>query len=261
MPFKALSVIDLADSKSKLDRARKHAADLENTLHGDGGLWEVREAFDNKTQEWTYRVLLDRRRLNEAKSIIADAADNTASALDHVAAAIAKARGLERDKQLYFPWGFTEDAFAKALKRYEPALGEEMSAILELARKNNRNELHHVEAVKQISNSGKHWELLAATGAMHAIAIDAPDGRQMFQIPKNAFAEADEHEFHRAKDRLPQGVPLQTVIGINIEGLPDHLPKSPDTILNCAFRFVAGVIEEVEKSASAGLESKETGRA
>src|SRR5690348_6587458 len=87
MPFKALSVIDLADSKSKLDRARKHAADLENTLHGDGGLWEVREAFDNKTQEWTYRVLLDRRRLNEAKSIIADAADNRCEIVRHFSAA------------------------------------------------------------------------------------------------------------------------------------------------------------------------------
>jgi hypothetical protein len=83
---------------------------------------------------------------------------------------------------------------------------------------------------------------------MHAIAMHAPNGRQMFQIPRNAFAEADEYEFHRAKERLPQGIPLQTVIGVNVEGLPDELPKSPDTILNCAFRFVAGVIQAVEEA-------------
>jgi hypothetical protein len=242
-----VKMIDLKDSKATLERAKKHAADLENTLHGNGGLWQLRESFDREKNEWFYRVLLDRQRLDLAKSIIVDAANNTASALDHVAAAIAKGHGKERDRSLYFPWGFTDEAFSKALTRYEPTLGEEMSTVIAAARKKHWHEVHHVEAVKQISNSGKHWELLAATGAMHAVALNTPNGQRIFQIPKNAFAQADEFEFHRDKERLPR-VPLQILIGVNVEGLADDLPKSPDTILNCAFRFVAGMIEAVEEA-------------
>jgi hypothetical protein len=240
-------MIDLSDAKTTFERARMHAADLEKTLHGDGGLWQIREDFDRDAKVWFYRVLLDRRRLDLAKSIIADAANNTASALDHVAAAIAKSRSEERNRHLYFPWGSTDDAFKDSLRKYEPSLGPEMSAAIASAREKHRNEVHHVEAVKQISNSGKHWELLAATGSMHAVALNTANGQQIFQVPKDAFRERDEYEFHRDAVRLPR-VPLQTLIGVNVEGLSDDLPKSPDTILSCAFRFVQGVIDKVERA-------------
>lgn len=59
------------------------------------------------------------------------------------------------------------------------------------------------------------------------------------------FATADVFEYHRGAERLPS-VPFRIVIGQVIDGLDDQLPKSPDSILECSFRFVEGVIAAVE---------------
>jgi hypothetical protein len=242
-------MIDLSDSKGLLERARKHGADLETLLHRDGGLWQLSQRFDPRSNEWTCSAVLNRSRLKAAKWILADAANNVASALDHIAAAISKARGNKRDRRLYFPWGFTDDAFEAALKRYEPILGSKMSAIIADARAKHRHELGHVEAMKEISNSGKHWELLAASGSARAVAVNIPGGQRIFQIPQDAFKEADDYVFYRGAEGLPP-VPLTIVIGLEVAGLPDGLPKWPDSMLSSAFRFVAGTIEAVEHDGS-----------
>jgi hypothetical protein len=210
-------------------------------------MWQIREDFDREAGEWAYLLTLDRSRLSLARAIIADAANNISSALDHVAAAIAKSRGEERNRRLYFPWGFTDIAFNEQLRKHEPNLGAEMSAVITRAREKHQHEVPHVEAVKQISNAGKHWELLAARGSARAVALNVPGGQRIFQIPQDAFLESSEYEFHRGRERLPRK-PLQIVIGVEVQGLAEGLPKSPDTILNCAFRFVAGLIEAVEEA-------------
>lgn len=149
-------------------------------------------------------------------------------------------------KSLYFPWGFTDEAFEKALAKVEPIIGTEMAGVISAARAKYRHEVHHVEAAKQISNSGKHWELMLAAGSAHGIALHIPGkGQRIFQIPPDAFVDADVFEYHRGGERLPSE-PLSIVIGQAIDGLDDELPKSPDSILECSFRFVEGVIAAVE---------------
>lgn len=164
---------NLDDPRALLDRARKHFAELNALLHPrkGQGLWQTTERLDPDTGEWLYCLCLDRQRLITAKPIVVDCATNVASALDHVAAAIAKANGHDRSKSLYFPWGFTDEAFEKALAKVEPIIGTEMAGVIFAARAKYRHEVHHVEAAKQISNSGKHWELMPAAGAAHAIAM------------------------------------------------------------------------------------------
>ena len=239
---------NLDDPRALLERARKHVADLNDLLHPrEGpGLWQTSEKRDLQTSEWVYCLHMDRHRLIAAKPIIADCATNVASALDHVAAAIAKANGHGRLKSLYFPWGFTDEAFEKALAKVEPVIGAEMTGVISAARVTHRHEVHHVEAAKQISNSGKHWELVPTVGTAHALALNVPgEGQRIFQVPADAFVAADAYEYHRGAERLPR-VPLSIVIGQAIEGLDDVLPKSPDSILECSFRFVEGVIAAVE---------------
>ena len=251
MSEETVPAIDLSDAREWLDRAKGLGRELEQTLHEEGGLWQLREAFDRTAGLWSYSVILDSSKLKVAKWIIADAASSISSALDHIAAAIARAKRSERHKGLYFPFGFADEAFQAALKKYEPVLGTEMSNVLAQARQKYRHEVHHVEAAKQIANSGKHWEVLLPSGAMHAVALNTAHGQRIFGIPKDAFKEADEYEFHKDKERLPH-VPLQTLVGVIVEGLTDGLPKSPETILTCAFRFVTGMIDEVEKAACNG---------
>lgn len=137
-------------------------------------------------------------------------------------------------KWLYFPWGFTDEAFEKALAKVKPVFGDEMTDALAAARAKYRHEVHHVEAAKQVSNSGKHWELMLAAGTAHGIALHVPGtGQQIFQIPADAFAKSDIFEYHRGADRLPR-VPFSIVIGQAIDGLDENLPKSPASILECS---------------------------
>ena len=243
---------DLDDARALLDRARKHFDDFEALIHSrEGqGLWQTTERRDPRTGEYFYRLHLDRQKLIKAKPIIADSATNLASALDHVAAAIAKANGSNRLTNLYFPWGFTDELFDKKLAKVEPVLGSKLSRVLAEARANHRHEVHHVEAAKQISNSGKHWELMFTAGAAHGVALHIPgEGQRIFQVPADAFAEADAFEYHRGPERLPR-VPLSILVGLTIGGLDEGLPKSPDSIFGCSFRFVDGVIAAVDKADS-----------
>lgn len=239
---------NLDDARALIARARKHFAEFNALLypHERSGLWQTTEGRDPRTGEFFYCLRMDRQRLIEAKPIIADSATNAVSALDHVAAAIAKANGHGRLRTLYFPLGFTDEAFDKALAKVEPVLGAVMAAVLADVRAKNRHEVHHVEAAKQISNSGKHWEMLFTAGAAHGVALHVPgSGQRIFQVPADAFDNADAFEFHRGIERLPS-VPLSIVVGLTIGGLDEHLPKSPDSILECSFRFVDAVIAAVE---------------
>lgn len=237
----------LNDARALLDRARKHFAEFNSLVHPQKGpgLWQTTEQCDPCTGEFFYRLHMDRGRLIEAKPIIADSATNVASALDHVAAAIAKSNGYGRLKSLYFPWGFTDESFEKALAKVETVFGVEMTGVIAAARAKHRHEVNHVEAAKQISNSGKHWELMFTAGSAHGVALNLPDeGQRIFQVPGDAFAEAEAFEFHRSPDRLPP-VPRSILVGLTIGGLREALPKSPDSILESSFRFVEGVIAAV----------------
>lgn len=247
-PAHSDSRVNLDDARALIARARKHFTEFNTLVHPQegSGLWQTTERRDPRTSEFFYRLHLDRQRLIEAKPIIADSATNVASALDHVAAAIAKVNGHGRLTTLYFPWGFTDEAFDRALAKVEPVLGTEMAGVLADAREKNRHNVHHVEAAKQISNSGKHWEMLLTTGAAHGVALHVPgSGQRIFQVPANAFDDADAFEYHRGAERLPS-VPLSIVVGLKIGGLDDPLPNSPDSILECSFRFVDAIVAAVE---------------
>lgn len=210
---------NLDDARTLLDRARRHYAEFNALVRPRDGpeLWQTTEDRDPETGEFFYRLHIDRQRLIKAKPIIADSATNIASALDHIAAAIAKSNGHERSRSLYFPWGFTDEAFEKALTKTGPIIGAEMAGVLSAARAKHRLEVHHVEVAKQISNSGKHWELMFAAGSAHAIALHMPGGEQrIFEVPADAFTTADIFEFHRHVEPLPR-VPISIVIGMTIE--------------------------------------------
>lgn len=237
---------NLDDARACLARARRHYSEL-NQVTGPGALWRITEGQDGETGEWFNRLHLERARLVAAKPVLADSATNAWSALDHVAAAIAKANGRKREdnKRLYFPWGYSDEAFKKALAKVEPDLGTAMLGVLANAREKHQHEVHHIEAAKQISNSGKHWELAPATGNAAAVAINvAGGGQRIFNLPADAFAASDFHEYYRGPERLPNG-PQSIVVSLTVAELEGGVPNSVDSILECSFRFVQGVINTV----------------
>lgn len=240
---------NLDDARACLARAQKHYAELRE-LTGPGALWRITAGRDEATGEWYNRLHLDRARLVSAKPVLADCATNAWSALDHVAAAIAKANGRKREdnKRLYFPWGYADEAFKKALAKVEPDLGNAMLGVLAEAREKHQHEIHHLEAAKQISNSGKHWELAPATGNAAAVAVHLPGGgQQIFNLPTDAFAASDYHEYHRGPEPLPNG-PQTIVVSLTVAELEGGVPNAVDSILECSFRFVQGVIDAVAQA-------------
>ena len=242
---------NLDDARALLTRARKHFAEFNALVHprNEPGLWRTTEAYDPRTTAWFYCLHMDRQRLIAAKPIISDSATNLMSALDHVVAAIAKANGRGR-LRLYFPWGFADEAFGKALAEVERKLSLELNVLAD-ARKKHRHEVHHVEAAKQISNSGKHWELMFATGSAHGVSLYVPgSGQRIFPSSSQLFCRSRcLRILSRTKIRLPR-VPLNILVGLTIGELSGCLTESPHSILECSFRFVEGMVAAVSNSSS-----------
>lgn len=236
--------IDLSDARACLARAQKHCAELRETIHPER-IWRLRERQDRETGEWFGYLDFNRSCLTEAKPIIADCATNAISALDHVAAAIAKARGQDRNRRLYYPLGLSDDDFANACAKHEKSLGGEMLALIAAHRLANLGNVPHVEAAKEIAYSGKHWPLMPAKGAARAVACSEKGKPQrIFQIAEDAFEATDTIEYYRGPDPLPNGE-RGIVIFLSVEGLSNDAPASPDSIFDCSFRFVQGALDTI----------------
>lgn len=243
--------VDLSDAIALAYRSQHHLDDYNAAIDSrHGGLIQIRVRNGEQAGEFIYSLFEDRQRLIKAKPILADAATNVISSLDNVAGAIARSRGHGRLRSLYFPMGLTDDEFEGKLDRARRHIGDEMAEVISKVRA-ARYEHVHAEAAKEISYSGKHWELMPTFGAANAIAITRPGlPQRIFQIPGDAFASTDEHIFHQGEYLSDR--PMQLLYGFKVEGLPDGLPTSPDTIIQCALRYARAVIDAVCHAAEAG---------
>lgn len=234
---------NLEDARACLARAQKHYGEFKG-LTDPGALWRLTTGRDEQTGDWLGHLHLNRALLVEAKPVLADSATNAISALDHVAAAIAKANGHDRLRRLYFPLGVTEEAYGHACARTNGALGDDALRVLAEARNQQHANILFIEAAKEISYSGKHWALMPAMGGAAAVGIDLPGSQRIFNLPADAFAASDYHEYYRGPEPLPPGH-QSIVVSLTISGLPDGLPNSINAILECSFRFLQGIIDAV----------------
>jgi hypothetical protein len=237
-------VPNLEDARACLARAQRHYREFKE-LSDPGGLWRITTGRDEATGEWFNRLEHNRARLVEAKPVLADSVTNAISALDHVAAAIAKANGHDRLRSLYFPLGLTEEAYEKACARTNGALGDDALRVLAEARDQLRANLPFIEAAKEISYSGKHWALHPPLGSALAVqVVFGGGGHKIFEMPADTFAQADAHDYYRGKEPLPEGH-HSILLKLVVDGLGDGSPDSPEFILEGSFRFVQGIIDAV----------------
>lgn len=235
---------NLEDARACLARAQKHYDEFKQ-LSDPGELWRTIAGRDEATGEWFNRLEHNRARLIEAKPVLADSANNAISALDHVAAAIAKANGHDRLTWLHFPLGLTAADFEKSCAKTKGALGDDALGVLAEARTPLHAAIPFIEAAKVISNSGKHWALHPPLGSALAVqVVFAGGGHRIFEMPADTFAHADAHDYYRGKEQLPHGS-HSILLKLVVDGLGDGLPNSPDLILKESFRFVQGIINAV----------------
>jgi hypothetical protein len=146
---------------------------------------------------------------------------------------------------LYFP-RLGDDDFQGDVKSVAKRIGDAMAEVLTRVREKQKFEVLHVVAAREIANSGKHWELPLSEGSVMAVALHIPGAPQrIFQLPADAFNGKDSHEYHRGAARLPN-VGKSLVVRLEILGLSDGLPSSPDSIFEGSFRFVEGVIGAID---------------
>ena len=249
-------MVDLSDAKALLARAQLHYRDFNEAVHGRGlsSLWKITKSFDPRSAEWCHTVSIDQKRLVAAKPILTDAATNTISSLDHIVGALSRFRSTKRQK-LYFP-RVGDQNFAGDLKHITKHIGDEMAQVVKAAHHMHQQNAPHLQAARKIANSGKHWELPLSEGSIRGIALNLPGPRQrIFDIPADAFSERDTYEYYRGDVALPN-VSMYIIFSSRITGLPETLPASPDSIFECSFRYVQGMIEAVARAAAGGISVK-----
>jgi len=235
---------EMRDAETWLERAQEHLVVVKKQH------WKIRSSNDPFTHDWVYSIHLDRESLNKTKIQLAECATSLASALDQVVAGLAKANGKGRGSGGYYPFRLDQHEFSSALKRTEEKIGTKFANIIETHHLKHKLVWPHVQAMKKLSNAGKHWELKVPTASSKAIAVDIPKtGQRIFDIPSGTFDTQDSFEFHRSPEPLPTG-PMTVVLTEEISGLPADLPTSPDTILTCASRYVKQLINAASDSIS-----------
>ncbi len=217
------------------------------TFIGGGALWRIDEAEYSKAGAWGYTLRLNRLLLKKIERVAADCAIDLMSALDHLAAALAKANGHQHIRNLYYPFGTTEDAYQAQLEKHKAALAG-YESLLARAHGNFAAYVLHVDAAKELSNTSKHWSFLAPIPSARAIAWQVSGvGQKIENVPAEHFSTSDSFEFYRGPERLNL-TPINIVIMLSLSGLNSTI-KSPDMVLECALWYVEGVLSEVSTKA------------
>ncbi|AXX98054.1 hypothetical protein [Profundibacter amoris] len=237
--------IDLTDANALIARSEKHYADYKNKM---SGLTSIAKKQDPKDGKWIYTLVFNGRLLIDGKAILSDAANNLVSAMDHIASAMARQNGVLQNPRFYCPFHTTETEFQIKLGGVTRHIGNANAAILNQHYQANRQEVIHVDALKQLANTGKHWELAVPAISPHTIGMNQENGPQKFiEIPESIFANSTEtgFEFYREKEPM-WDESIYLITKEEIVGLTDHHPHSPDTIFSCSTRYVKALITEIE---------------
>lgn len=175
---------------------------------------------------------------------MSDIANNLTHALDQLVGGSARKRGIERNRGIYFPISLDATRFGSALERLAEFIGTPTVLAIKDVHDRHSYSIPHIVALKEVSNSAKHWELIGPTSSVMAIAVNCAGGQKIWQVTVDAFAHADRYDFAVEVERLPD-TGFQTVIKIEFEGLSEGLPTSPDAMFNAAFRYVRDMIAAV----------------
>ncbi|WP_037500301.1 hypothetical protein [Sphingomonas jaspsi] len=229
------------DARLLLARAKLHLAELHRIIGDtDHELFSIDET-KNENGTYTYAVVVNSGRLKMAKPVAADVANNLVHTLDQAVGALARLRGHDRNRDIYFPWSLDDANFRASLNRLEPFIGTEaVDHVLE-ARERNRTRLPHAQMVKEVSNSGKHWSLIPSNATVRAVAVNRPGQGQKIWDVRDDDLEDGHYPFLNS-DVPMTGVPFQLLVGIRFSGVDPLVAASPDMIFDQTLHFVEDMV-------------------
>lgn len=233
------------DVRLLVARARKHEAEynLLANATGEDSWWSIEE---QQRADGTYSntLVVHCQQLKELKPISADLCNNLVHALDQSIGALTRLNGRDNSGKLQFPWKAEDDAFGRSLARLEDAIGSPAAHAIRAAREECRPFVSQAHVAKEVSNSGKHWELVPSSASIPAVAVNRVGARQqIFELPADSLAERLYHIFYEGPERLMQH-PMTVVVGLGFSGFGGE-QVSPDSVFGSAFRYVATIVEAV----------------
>jgi hypothetical protein len=239
----------LDDALLLYERAQKHVQEFQRVAHHEPStqIWRTVRSRDARTGEWVYAPLLNRETLRLIKPIVADAANNLIHALDQVAAAGCRVQSSARNRRVHFPLTLDDTVFAQKIQDLAKHLPADWLALFATQRRKHRFHMRHVQVTKELSNSSKHWALVANNAQAMAVGWNVPgSGQEIVDIPREFFTNDDRFEFLRTAVR-PQNEGFQVILSMRLQGIDDDLALDPSSLFEITSRFVVGVIEHAKQ--------------
>lgn len=236
------------DVQLMLNRARKHQQEISSLISGTGAgqWWGIEERILDGG--YCYSLVIKCQQLRELKPVAADLCNNVVHALDQLVGALTRANGNDNSERLQFPWKADDAEFEKALARLSKWVSNDAVECIRAARAECAQWIPHAHLAKDISNSGKHWELVPSSVTVPAVIVHRPSGPpEIFNLPPKAIEEKLYYEFYTGPDPLGNSS-VTAAIGLRFTGISEE-PVSPDSVFSAAFRYAETVFRTVRDSA------------
>jgi hypothetical protein len=233
------------DAKMLIRRAKKHYDEFKQYRDGHimGPMWDIRHRQVEGGH--AYRLVLNRPMFVEMKPIVADLANNVIHSLDLLVGDLARAGGADRNYTTKFPWIEQDVDFQGALRGLSKVIGPRATGAINGVRNKWSPHLKHVHAMETVSNLSKHWELVPTTAGAAAVAWRVPGGQKIWELSKDAFANADEHEFPTVPK--PFEGACQLLVSFKFAGLGEGFDPTPETVIDYAMQYAEEIIAAVEQ--------------
>lgn len=248
-----------ADAQAWYDRAQIH-------------IGEYRElAYDQRHQIWTvhsqrqadggfdHTLKFNREILPRLKPIACEAANALFQSLDNIVGAAARSADVPRGNDISWPWAIEPDPESDLAGAMRPAISKKLKTL----RKNRLPDkwlaliertfaapaigLQHIDVVKEVSLSGKHWELVPTEAGALAASWWIADSTQpvIVQIPPDHFDGNDGFVLPAQNALVDRGFQIMTRTVLVAER--KNFQPEPISALEYASRFVAFALQDARE--------------
>ena len=245
-----------ADAQAWFDRAQAHIQEYRGLAYGEHDQTWGLHTKKREDGSLVYSLRFNRDLLTRLRPIACEAANGLFQALDNIVGVAARRSGVERTPQIAWPWAIEPIPNSALPGAVRPAIKDRLKAMqkkglpdvwLELIEKTFAApavSLVHIDVVKEVSLSGKHWELVPTEGSALAVSWIPEGATQQVhaEIPKNYFAANDEFVFHEGKPITAPNYQIMT--GTKLVAAGKDFQPEPISAFQYTSRFVSIALEE-----------------
>jgi hypothetical protein len=201
----------LADAQAWYDRGQAHIEEYRKSTYEEKSLTLHKDRLSET--HYRYSLHLNRDLLVRLKPIACEVGNALFQSLDNIIAIGARQDGVKRSPRVSWPWAIEPDPNSNLADAVQPAIDEKLKELeregvppswLDLIVKTFASPtvgLQHIDVLKEVSLSGKHWALIPTRSSAHAIAWRARGStEQSFaDVPDDVFEGTDEFVFHEGE--------------------------------------------------------------